>query len=168
MANTFTLIASSTVGAGGTASFDFTSIPATYTDLVIKISARGTNASLYSSVKVEFNGSSSNLSCKQIFGDGASAASSLSATQILFDSDGGNSTSNVFGSHEIYIPNYLGSSNKSVSIDSVSEQNGTTAYAEFVAGLWANTSAINRVTLTTISGNLAQYSTAYLYGIKNS
>ena len=167
MANTFELIASSTL-ASAQASFDFTSIPSTYTDLVLKLSARGTNASTYSTVKVEFNGSTSNLSCKQLFGDGASANSSSSATQILFDSDGGNSTASVFGSHELYVPNYAGSSNKSVSIDSVSEQNGTTAYAELVAGLWANTSAINRVTLTTTSGNFAIYSTAYLYGVKNA
>ena len=40
MPNTFTLIASSTVGAGGASSIDFTSIPSTYTDLVIKASLR--------------------------------------------------------------------------------------------------------------------------------
>jgi hypothetical protein len=42
MANTFTLIASSTVGSGGAASIDFTSISSTYTDLVVKLSLRNT------------------------------------------------------------------------------------------------------------------------------
>ena len=37
MANTYVLISSSTVGSGGAASIDFSSIPATYTDLVLKL-----------------------------------------------------------------------------------------------------------------------------------
>lgn len=168
MANTYQLISSVTVGSGGAASIDFTSIPATYTDLVVKMSLRGTSAATYAAVKVQFNGSTSNLSCKQLFGDGASANSSSSATQILFDTDAANNTASTFGNHEMYIPNYAGSTNKSVSIDSVMEQNGTTAYAELVAGLWANTSAINQVTIAPTANNFAQHSSAYLYGIKNS
>ena len=39
---TYTLISSVTVGAGGASSIDFTSIPSTYTDLLVKISARST------------------------------------------------------------------------------------------------------------------------------
>ena len=38
MANTFELIASYTVGAGGQASIDFNTSPSTYTDLCIKAS----------------------------------------------------------------------------------------------------------------------------------
>ena len=40
MATTYTLISSVTVGSGGAASIEFTSIPSTYTDLVLKLSAR--------------------------------------------------------------------------------------------------------------------------------
>ena len=40
MADTYTLISSVTVGAGGASSIDFTSIPATYTDLLVKFSLR--------------------------------------------------------------------------------------------------------------------------------
>ena len=40
MAVTFTQIASVTVGSGGAASIDFTSIPSTYTDLCIKTSIK--------------------------------------------------------------------------------------------------------------------------------
>lgn len=168
MALTYQLISSVTVGSGGAANIEFTSIPATYTDLIVKTSLRGTRAANYESIKVEFNGSTSNLSCKQLYGDGASAASSSSATQILFDAEGANQTASTFANSEIYIPNYAGSTNKSVSIDSVSENNGTTVYDELVAGLWANTNAITSIKLTPTSGTLVQYSTAYLYGIKNS
>jgi hypothetical protein len=36
MATTYEIIASVTVGSGGAANIEFTSIPATYTDLVLK------------------------------------------------------------------------------------------------------------------------------------
>jgi hypothetical protein len=40
MALTYTAIKTVTVGSGGAANIDFTSIPQTYTDLVLKVSAR--------------------------------------------------------------------------------------------------------------------------------
>ena len=40
MAVTHNLISTITVGSGGAASIDFTSIPQTYTDLLVKISLR--------------------------------------------------------------------------------------------------------------------------------
>ena len=36
MATTYTLISSVTVGSGGAANIEFTSIPSTYTDLLLK------------------------------------------------------------------------------------------------------------------------------------
>jgi len=168
MALTYVAIATTTVESGGAADIEFTSIPATYTDLLVKLSARGTRALTYEVIKIEFNGSTANLSSRQLYGDGSAAGSSSSGTQIVFDTNAANNTASVFGSHEIYIPNYAGSTNKSVSVNSVMEQNGTTAYPELVAGLWADTSAITSIKLLPAVANFAQYSTATLYGIKNS
>ena len=53
MANTFEQITTVTVGSGGASSIDFTSIPQTYTDLVIKTSARNTSTS--TTMYLEFN-----------------------------------------------------------------------------------------------------------------
>ena len=66
MANTYTLISSVTVGSGGASSIEFTSIPSTYTDLLLNFSGRSnTNqASGGFACKIEFNGSSSNLSAR--------------------------------------------------------------------------------------------------------
>jgi len=77
-------------------------------------------------------------------------------------------TASTFGNAEIYLPNYAGNTNKSASIDMVSEQNATSTYMGLVAPLWSNTAAITSITLTGASGNLAQYSTATLYGIKKA
>ena len=179
MANTYTLIASSTVGSGGASSIDFSSIPATYTDLCLKLSLRtsnNTNARDY--FMMRFNGSSSSIySNRWMMGydNGSTVSSSGSAQsyQNAFVADANDATASTFGNAEIYFPNYAGSSNKSLSADWVAENNASTFYGlGFTAGLWANTSAINQITIypstPTPSGNFVQYSTAYLYGIKNS
>lgn len=172
MANTFTLISSSTAGAGGVASFTFTSIPSTYTDLVLKLSVRSNRATTQDTFKVTFNSSASGYSFKRLYGDGATVASdgATGDTYLTVGYSAGNSaTANTFGNVELYIPNYAGSNNKSVSTDGVGENNGTTSYAGLFASLWANTAAINSITIEGgTSATLLQYSSAYLYGVKNA
>jgi hypothetical protein len=168
MANTFELIAAITVGSGGAASIDFTSIASTYTDLCVKITARSSSSPTPSGVYIGFNGSTASFTDKYLEGNGATVASS-SLARYLGTETGTGYTANTFSNIEVYIPNYANTSyNKSFSADGVSENNATTAYATFNAGLWSNTAAINQVTLTLGSGNFAQYSTAYLYGVKNA
>ena len=174
MANTYTLINSVTVGSGGSANIDFTSIPSTYTDLLLKISLR-TSGTLdgYENVKLQFNGSGGTAySDKLIYGTGSAAASASNSSQAntFFQySNAAGSTASIFGNGEIYIPNYAGSNSKSISVDSVTENNATAAIAALAAELWASSSAINRITLTpNVATLFAQYSTAYLYGIKSS
>ena len=166
MPNTYTLIASNTVGSGGAASITFSSIPSTYTDLAIKVSFRNTadNANW----QLSFNGVTTNLSDIAVGGNGAAANSYSDATLIYGFICRSTNTANTFSNSDIYIPNYAGSTYKSISMDSVTENNATTAFAYLTAGLWQSTSAITSVVMTPTSGNFAQYSTAYLYGIKNS
>jgi len=170
MATTYQLIASSTVGAGGAASIDFTGIPNTYTDLVIFCSAR--NTSNGSGLYLRFNGGNSNYSTRELEGNGASAYSSSNTAGTSYGFCGSisnsSTTANTFGNNFIYIPNYAGSNNKSYSADGVGETNGTTVYADLIAGLWSNTAAITQVTLYPSLNTFAQYTTAYLYGISNS
>jgi len=169
MATTYTLIASNTVGSGGVANIEFTSIPATYTDLLIKISSRTDPAQLPNSLLIVFNNNTSNRSSKRLNGSGSAAASFSSATlTYASETQGATSTASTFANTEIYIPNYAGSNNKSYSADGVMENNATESYMSFWAGLWANSSAITSVKLTPDTDNFVQHSTAYLYGIKNS
>jgi hypothetical protein len=164
MADTFVKIASVTVGSGGASSMDFTSIPSTYTDLVLKTSSR-TSGSGNVFLTIAFNGSSSNFSYRQVFGNGSSAASNSGSIGYGVLIDGSSDTASTFSNGEVYIPNYSGSTNKSLSTDAIQENNGTLAYMALVATLWSSTSAINQITLTPSSGTLQQYSTATLYGI---
>ncbi len=171
MTITYVKIASVAVGAGGAASMDFSSIPATYTDLKLVFMLRY-NGSLDTRFKVRFNADSgANYSFKILEGNGASASSSGASVTTSIQSDSGNyaaTTSSVFSSGELYIPNYLSANQKSVSIDNVEENNAATAYATLVAGLWSGTAAINEITISPLSDQLVQYSSATLYGIKSS
>jgi hypothetical protein len=168
MANTFVKIASVTVGSGGASTIDFTSIPSTYTDLCLKVSGRGTQSATYATYEIKFNGATTPYALKQLYGSGTSAVSDQNSIRIALDATGATATSNTFGNNEIYIPNYAGSTSKSVSLDGVTENNATEAYAELYAGLWDNTPAITSITLGMLTGSFVQYSTATLYGIKNS
>jgi len=169
MANTMTLIASSTVGAGGSSSIDFTSIPSTYTDLVLKASLRSANASIGSDLILDINGSSTNRTFRKLYGSGSAAGSLNGTTDVVSNVVGNNATANTFNNFECYLPNYAGSNNKSFSVDEVDENNATQAFEYMTAGLWSQTAAINRLTLSAESGaNFLQYSTAYLYGVKNA
>jgi hypothetical protein len=168
MANTYTLISSVTVGAGGAASMGFTSIPSTYTDLLVKVSARTNRALTVDGVLISFNSSTSNFTNKYLEGDGSSASSS-SLARFAADAPGSTATASTFGNGEIYIPNYAGSNYKSLSSDSVTENNATGALTDLLANLWSDTAAITSITLTSGFGtSFDQYSTAYLYGISNA
>jgi hypothetical protein len=166
---TFVKIASVTVGSGGASSIDFTSIPSTYTDLCLKLSLRDNRAANADFILISFNGSTTSFTNKYIEGDGFNTPASGSTARAAGLANAATSTSNTFSNTEIYIPNYASSNYKSYSADAVSENNATTAFADFHAGLWSNTAAINQVTISPNSGTLfLEYSTATLYGIKNS
>ena len=171
MANTYTLIQSVTVGSGGTASIEFGSIPQTYTDLLVVTSIKGVRpGSTNSLIIVRFNGSTTSFTNRNLFGNGASVVSQTNTATFDFLGNGSAATASVFGSASIYIPNYTSSNYKSSSVDAVTENNATSAYQLFNAGLWSNTAAITSIEIA-VAGDttsIVQYSSASLYGIKSS
>jgi hypothetical protein len=174
MPNTYVKIASVTVGAGGAATMAFSSIPSTYTDLKLVISGRTTEANWYSNLLMNFNGSSAaEYSFLRLIGIGTGISTdgpfTGQTTIYVGETDGSTATASTFGNFDVYIPNYSGSNNKSLSIDKAMENNSSSNnILGFVAASWTNTSVISSITLTPASGTFVQYSTATLYGIKNS
>jgi len=172
MANTLTKIATQTAN-GSVNSITFSSIPATYTDLKLMISARST----YATGSVDymsgwFNGDRNTLYSDTIVtGSGSSTSSQRSSTTTAFDVcsyPNANNTSNVYGSVEIYIPNYAGSNYKQGIIDGVMENNATYSEQRVVTILYRSTNAINSITIYAGSGNYTSSSEFTLYGIKNA
>jgi hypothetical protein len=163
---TYIEIAKTTVGSGGSAYVEFAAIPDTYTDLLVKFSARSarTNDAGGSDGKLEFNGVTTDYSSRMLLQQGG-AYSGTSSTLFYFVNSN-NSTSNTFGSMEVYIPNYTGTTYKSVSIDAIDENNASSAYFTLTAGVWSSAAKITSLRLTDNNGGYLQNTTAYLYGIK--
>jgi hypothetical protein len=175
MASTYTLI-SSQVLASSASSVTFSSIPATYTDLVLRISTRGSLAGYFTNQYITFNSdTATNYSDTYLYSDsttGGSAKDTNTSIGYVSLTDGSSADANNFGSAEIYIPNYNSSTYKPYSVTSVYENNASiNLYGNWVlAGLWRNTSAVTSINVS--SEGTGYYflanSSFYLYGIKNS
>jgi hypothetical protein len=173
MPSTYTLISSNVLSTTA-ASVTFSAIPSTYTDLVLRWSARtDASGSQYDSIYLKFNGNSANYSRVTLRGNGAAAASQIASSQteanILISASAPTGTANTFSNVELYFPNYAGSTNKPFSSFSAQENNTTTAFLFANANLWSNTSAITSIALTPeIGPNFVSGSSFYLYGISKS
>jgi len=175
MANTYVLI-SSQVLASSAASVTFSSIPATYTDLVLRCSARMDPAGAFANLYIRFNSdTATNYSDAYLStGNGTTGNSGRDTSATLGYlglTDANSATANTFGNFELYIPNYTASANKPYSsITSLENNTATQGYANAaIAGLWRNTAAITSITMTSdASQSFVQYSTFYLYGISNA
>ena len=166
MPNTLIPIETYTLSASAS-SVTFSNIPQNYTDLKVVMSTRTTQADVYDSVLVNFNGSSSNLSSRFLQGNGAAASSSTATNGFIFQGNGANSTASTFSNGELYVPNYTSSLNKSFSCDGLSETNATTIYTNLTVGLWAQTATITSLSIKSLNGSFVSGSTFTLYGISN-
>ena len=172
MANTYTLI-SSNVLTSSAASVTFSSIPATYTDLVLRMSYRISAAGLFGGNPfLRFNSdTSTNYSYTFLQGNGSAAESARETSVNLMtmqSSDSAGNTADTFTSNEVYIPNYLSSTAKPVSQFKATEQNSTGAEMHAFASLYRGTSAISTILVSISGSSFVSGSSFYLYGIKNS
>jgi hypothetical protein len=163
---TMTLIETKTL-ASAAASIEFTSIPQTFTDLVVLVSGRTTRTDDFLDALIfRFNGdtNAANYSSRRLLGDGSGVGSDTAFSQLALTS--ATATADTFGNQALYIANYTGATNKSVSSDGVSENNAVGAGQSLNASLWSNTSAITQITFTSgTSSNFVAGSTISLYGI---
>lgn len=173
MAATYSLI-SSNVLSSTAASVTFSSIPATYTDLVLRMSARSTTAANNMVLGLRINGLSTTIySDTYLQGTGTVASSGNAATQTELNGNtfqGSLTTTNTFTSIEFYIPNYTVAQNKPISGISSGENNAAAALTKATANLIQSTATISSILLFEQSAGalFAIGSSFYLYGIKSS
>lgn len=172
--STYTPIATYTA-SGTPTTFTFSSIPSTYTDLVLVCSFQSTANASTGDVRLlmQFNGdnSSTNYSSTQIWGNGSSAQSGRNTNRSQIDNIFQDATANTgeFGTMFYNIMNYSNTTTyKSVLFrqNTVSSQtNGMGTGAS--VGTWRSTAAINSITLLNrITSELwSNGSTFTLYGI---
>lgn len=171
MANTFELLASVTVGSGGAATIDITSIPSTFTDLNLVLSLRGDRSAADTDAYVKLNNSTTTYAYRLLYGNpsnGTPVGSINASSYPPSLTNAATSTANTFSNASIYISNYTTTAGKPLRIDSVTENNANNASTYLTAGLWSTSSAVNQITITPFSGSFVQHTSAYLYGIKSS
>ena len=168
MPNTYESIATQTLGSAA-ASVTFSSIPSTYTDLVLIINT--SNSVSTNQPYIQFNadtsGSSTNYSTTSLRGDGSSAASGRHTNQFAwFPVPGPGVGTN--GNFEPWLVNIMNYSNTTTFKTGLSRFNNAASIVSANAHLWRSTAAISTITITMESGNFNTSSTFSLYGIKNA
>jgi hypothetical protein len=169
-ASSYESIATTTVGAGGSAFVTFSSIPSTYTHLQIRVLARDTRAVSFDNLLLQANSDTgSNYSDHFLYGDGSTTLSGGggSSTEIRTGTiTGASATASVFGANVIDILDYANTNKyKTVRALTGADANGS-GQMVFRSGLWINTAAITTIKLFPGGGNFGQYSSFALYGIK--
>lgn len=163
---TYTPIARQVLGSSTTVSF--TSIPSTYTDLVLVASARASYADTIGIMRIRFNSDSgSNYSMTQIYGNGSTVSSARVSNQTSFGLEyisANTAASGVFSPVILQIQNY---SNTTTNKTMLSRTNDAAVRSVAQIGLYRSTSAITRIDLDEVLGtNYLAGSTFTLYGIK--
>jgi hypothetical protein len=157
---TITYIALGNITLGGSAaSVTFSSIPATYRDLVLVVNGTTTSGSTANSW-IRFNGDTgSNYSYVRILGDGSSVSSSASTGNNYLTT--GDINSAIFTS-VIHIMDYSATDKHKTAL---SKTGNVSAYLGAYVGRWANTAAITSVLVSNQSGDFTSGTTFALYGI---
>jgi len=172
---TYSLIESKTLSANA-ATVTFSSIPATFTDLLIKFSVRSSEGGFTNDqMKMRFNGvTTSSYSYTFGRGDGSGTATyrpgvtETSSLMALINTTA--STANTYSNGEVYIPNYLSATSKPSSVDMAMEQNIASAYRTATAAVGTETTAISSISffLPVFGSDFLSTSSFYLYGISNA
>ena len=164
-AGDFQSIATVSVGGGGAASVTFSSIPATYTHLQIRVMSLFNNARM----DIQFNSDTgSNYSYHLVQGNGSVTYAEAGASQTsikVWPNGNTASTSNP----NVLVMDLLDYANtniyKTARILNGFDENGS-GIISLNSGNWRNINAITSIKLAPNTGNFVQYSHFALYGIK--
>ena len=164
MPSTYTPIATTTL-SGSTSSVTLSSIPSTYTDLIVEFVfgiASGDD------ILLRFNGDSgSNYSSTRLWGDGTSASSSrtTSSSGILPRTPANQSTA-ITTSWRINVMNYA---NTTTNKTTIARYDLASGFTEADVGLWRNTAAITSLAIFSANNfNFSAGSIITLYGVKSA
>lgn len=161
---TYTPIATQTLTSAA-ANITFSSIPGTYTDLILVSNA--SNVSTDSNLNLQFNSdTASNYSSTRFSGDGSTATSATTANLVYIVAGRANATGSIAANSIVNIMNYANTTTyKSV----LTRSNNSASIVGAYAGLWRNTAAITSILIySNNAANISAGSTFTLYGIKSA
>ena len=163
----------SATGTGSSNTISFTSIPATYAHLQIRINGRSTNVSTSSLIYLYINNDTTNANYARhrLSGDGATAtaAGAADAQAQIIRTSAASAAANIMGTGVIDLLDYTSTTKyKTFRGFSGHDQNDTNGEIWLTSVLWKNTNAVNRIDLIYGSGSWTTNSTIALYGIKGA
>lgn len=170
MAATYEPISTQTLGSDS-ASVTFSSIPSTYTDLILVGSYGGTNTSSVMGFRCNSD-SGTNYSGTNLDGTGSTAQSHRSSNTtygfVTFDIGVSSTVGNCIS--VTHFMNYSNTTTYKTVLSRSSEADASTyPGAEASVSLWRNTSAISTITIALqSSGNIKTGSSFTLYGVKSA
>ena len=162
---TYEPIATQTLGSSAS-SVTFSSIPQTFTDIVLVMNTKGTITGSYP--RFQFNSDTgTNYSRTALSGSGSAAQSGRDSnlTAIVPEYNSSNQSSGFNFNSICHIMNY---SNTSTYKTVLSRSNNANDGVDALVTLWRSTSAINSIYIFLDSGSYAAGSTFTLYGIANA
>jgi hypothetical protein len=163
MASTYTPIATQTLGSAQ-ATVNFSSIPGTYTDLVLVISTAATTGN--PNIILQFNSDTgTNYSVSSLSGNGSSATSTRASTQSSIKINQVATLNGTLG-NSVYTVNVMNYSNTTTFKSVLSRSNRAAVGVDASAGLFRSTSAITAIDIKTSASTFITGSTFTLYGIK--
>lgn len=174
--NSYESIATTTVGAGGSSTITFSSIPSTFAHLQLRYIARSAQVGNASSLILRFNSDtgSNYWAYHEIFADGSTVNAYNDSTATLTQIDqipAANKTASVFGAGVIDLLEYTSTSKqKTIRFLDGWDANGSGSVV-FGSSLYkpSTIAAISTITITdAYAQNFAQYSHFALYGIKGA
>lgn len=157
--STYSTIATTTLGSAQS-SYTFSSIPSTYTDLILISVAKSNGTADDFRIVINAN-TSTNYSFTQLYGNGTAAFSNRGSAETNGYLGGVNSSSGSFGNNITHFQRY---SNTTVKKTWMNRSNSD-GYVNIIQGLWNLTNAITSIEIKCPSNNLAAGSTFTLYGI---
>ena len=164
MASTYNVISTQTL-TGTATTVTFSSVPSTYTDLVLVLSVKNTTANTYPLVR--FNSDTgSNYSITTLVGSAAGAVSYRASNQTSMYINYSDPLPTAASTFATFVVNLQSYSNSTTYKTILSRVGNTGSAVEALAGLWRNTNAISTIALTCDAGSYAAGSTFTLYGIK--
>ena len=165
---TYKLIASNELSSGAS-DITFSSIPQTYTDLLLRMSTRMSSAS--GGLFVRPNNASSGFNSRRITKEGTGFSADNLTSNYWFAYNNGNwAMSDSFASNEFYIPDYAGTTYyKVASTNTTTTNSSTSQYMGFNAQKLNSTSAITSIVIYPEGGGtFVSGSGFYLYGISKA
>jgi hypothetical protein len=162
----FESIATVTVGSGGASNVEFTSIPATYTHLQVRGIVQSANDTY---VGITFNGvTGTSYAAHNLSGDGSNAGAQAYTSRANVFISNPPTGSSQFEPFVIDILDYANTNKyKTIRALNGADANGSGSI-NLTSGLFMDTTAISSIKFTMNTGNLNQYSSFALYGIKSA